>query len=487
MRKLNNKNKLYILLFSIIICGIIGILVYAVSLSSGKLTSVYEVSNNSVIFDSNTNLLDTKKGGEIAKSWDNQYYYQNEDNKYDIGKESVVFEKLSNEVIIFGENHQVGQDGTITKNKDKTTINNLNISSFYKLSDRKYLIVSNEIYETEKTIYANKYLIVYIDKQGNASVLNDVINIKTINPIQIKFNEYTFDVANEKLIIGKNTIDLKAINGSTNEYSIENEKPKYEGFDAPSFIEEYNKLVNNFNQYKNNSTINVGGNNQVTNNNFVTNGNSSSSSNATSANNSTNINKRVSLRGAVTYTTYIDVSYVVTDPEEKYQAVYLLVTGVRKGEMYTEKVILDKYETKHRVENLDPRSEYSISLGYVEVTYVDGEKTLTDFVEDVINVRTTKSNAFIEINKIYLGKVDFKFKMSKTYALESGRIVLLADGEEVDSIYINTTEALSENGFNASLNLTDTDMFELKLIDAMYNGNTVTLDVNKKFVYQFLN
>ena len=123
MRKLNNKNKIYIFLFSIIIVGIIGILVYAVKLSSGKLTSVYQVSNNSVIFDSTTNLIDTSGGGEIAKSWDNQYYYQNETTKYDIGKVSVVYEKLSDEVIIFGENHMVSEDGTVVKNTDKTSIN----------------------------------------------------------------------------------------------------------------------------------------------------------------------------------------------------------------------------------------------------------------------------------------------------------------------------------------------------------------------------
>ena len=313
MRKLNNKNKIYIFLFSIIIVGIIGILVYAVKLSSGKLTSVYQVSNNSVIFDSTTNLIDTSGGGEIAKSWDNQYYYQNETTKYDIGKVSVVYEKLSDEVIIFGENHMVSEDGTVVKNTDKTSINNLNIASFYKLADRQYLIVANEIYESEKSIYASKYLMVYIDTQGNASLLNDMVNLKTINPITIKFNDYTFDIANEKLIIGKETIDLKAINGSTNKYEEGRDKPQYEDVDMPGFIEAYNKLVNDFNQYKENDTLNVGGNNQVTNNNFVTNNNNTSGQEAV---NKTPLNKRVSLRGAIAYTTHLDISYVVTDPED---------------------------------------------------------------------------------------------------------------------------------------------------------------------------
>ena len=476
MRKLNNKNKIYIFLFSIIIVGIIGILVYAV-----KLTSVYQVSNNSVIFDSTTNLIDTSGGGEIAKSWDNQYYYQNETTKYDIGKVSVVYEKLSDEVIIFGENHMVSEDGTVVKNTDKTSINNLNIASFYKLADRQYLIVANEIYESEKSIYASKYLMVYIDTQGNASLLNDMVNLKTINPITIKFNDYTFDIANEKLIIGKETIDLKAINGSTNKYEEGRDKPQYEDVDMPGFIEAYNKLVNDFNQYKENDTLNVGGNNQVTNNNFVTNNNNTSGQEAV---NKTPLNKRVSLRGAIAYTTHLDISYVVTDPEDKYQAVYLLITGPRNGEMYTEKVILDKYETKHRVTKLDPRSEYSVSLGYVEVVEEEKEKKLYDYIEDVINVRTTKADASITINKISRGEVKFNFKMSTNYALESGFIALMADGEEVGRTSINVDKALTDAGYSASIKLSDTDKYELVVIDAIYNGNAADIDVSKKFVYQ---
>ena len=464
MRKLSNKNKIYLFLFTIIVIGIIALMIYAIKLSSNKTRDVYSISTNSVIFDSETNLIDTSLGGQIATNWSSDYFYNSQDGKsYELGKVSVVYEKATEEINIFGTNYLVSTVGDIVENNNKTNINNLNTNNFYKLKDRTYLIISNEIYDAEKTIFAKKYLMVYIDKQGNASILNDSINLKTINPIVLNFGEYKFDVANEKLIIGNQEIDLKLINGSTNEYIPKSDK-----------------------QYvKNNKT--VGGTNVVNNNNTTVINGSSNSSNKSQiiiVNNKTNIVKRVSLRGAISYSTYIDVSYIITDPEEKYQAVYLLVTGVKKGEMGTEKIILDKYDTKYRITNLEPKSEYTITLGYIEVVEEDKKKTLVDNLEDVINVRTTKCDATITVDRISKGYAEFTFKMTENYAIESGTISLYSDDKVTDSIDINYKEALSKNGFKSKLKMADSDMYTIKLTNAKYNGNNVDLDVEKKFTYQ---
>lgn len=485
MRKLSNKNKIYIFIFTIIVIGIIALMVYAIKLSSNKTRDVYSISTNSVIFDSKTNLIDTSLGGEISTNWSSDYFYNSQDGKsYDLGKVSVVYEKATDEINIFGTNYLVTTIGDIIENNNKTNINNLNTNNFYKLKDRTYLIISNEIYDTEKTIFTKKYLIVYLDKQGNASILNDSINLKTINPIVLNFGEYKFDVANEKLIIASQEIDLKLINGSTNEYIPVLNKPKTEEVDMKELLDSYNKLVNDFNQYvKNNKT--VGGTNIVNNNTTVVNGSSSTNnSQIIIVNNKTNIIKKVSLRGAISYPTYIDVSYIITDPEEKYQAVYLLVTGIKNGEMGTEKIILDKYDTKYRITNLEPKNEYTITLGYIEVVEQDKKKTLVDNLEDVINVRTTKCDATLSIDRISKGYTEFTFKMSEKYAIESGTIVLYSDDKETDKIDINYKEALSKNGFKSKLKMSESDIYILKLVNAKYNGNNVDLDIEKKFTYQ---
>lgn len=487
MRKLSNKNKIYLFLFTIIVIGIIALMIYAIKLSSNKTRDVYSISTNSVIFDSETNLIDTSLGGQIATNWSSDYFYNSQNGKsYELGKVSVVYEKATEEINIFGTNYLVSTVGDIVENNNKTNINNLNTNNFYKLKDRTYLIISNEIYDAEKTIFAKKYLMIYIDKQGNASILNDSINLKTINPIVLNFGEYKFDVANEKLIIGSQEIDLKLINGSTNEYIPKSDKPKTEDVDMKELLNSYNKLVNDFNQYvKNNKTI--GGTNVVNNNNTTVINGSSNSSNKSQiiiVNNKTNIVKRVSLRGAISYPTYIDVSYIITDPEEKYQAVYLLVTGIKNGEMGTEKIILDKYDTKYRITNLEPKSEYTITLGYIEVVEEDKKKTLVDNLEDVINVRTTKCDATITVDRISKGYAEFTFKMTENYAIESGTISLYSDDKVTDSIDINYKEALSKNGFKSKLKMSDSDMYIIKLTNAKYNGNNVDLDVEKKFTYQ---
>ena len=174
MRKLNINNKMFILVFSIIILGIIGILVYAVRLVGNKGTEVYAVTSNTVLFASDSNQIDTKSGGKIEKKWSGDYYFlNNKQDSYKLGKSSVVYETSNDTITIFGDNYQIFKDGNVSLIKESNTINDTSIPYFYKLEDRIYLIIANEIYNDDKSIFANKYLLVYIDKQGNASVLND--------------------------------------------------------------------------------------------------------------------------------------------------------------------------------------------------------------------------------------------------------------------------------------------------------------------------
>ena len=486
MRKLNGKNKFYIFIFSIIVLVIVGLLIFSVSFSKNVGKTVYNVSSNSAVFDDETNLIDTSSGGKITKRWDNRYYYvSEEDDSYELGSTPVIYEKAKDQVQVFGKNYQVYSDGSIIENDNMTAISEFNRANFYKLSDRVYLIIASEISNEDKSIYANKYLIVYIDKQGNASVLNDMINVKTINPMSLIFDKYTFDIANEQLLVGETVIDLKLINGSTNEYKPRDKNDNIK-VDLGGLVESYNKLVGNFQQYINNNTLNVGSNQQViTNNNVVVNGSTSGGSGTGAAvTNKVNITKKVSLRGAIAYPTYIDVTYLVSDVEDKYQAVYLLVTGYIKDALTTEKIILDKYASTYRISELSPKHEYSISLGYVEVVKgVDGEKTLSDNIEDVINVRTTKSDVSLSLQKISKGNVYFNVKMTNNYALESGTVGLYADGQLVRSIDINTTEARSSNGFSAKMPIAEGSVLELRVENAIYAGKNVELDVKRKFVY----
>ena len=497
MRKLNVKNKIFIVLFSFIILVIIGILIYAVKIVGNKGSKVYDVTSNTVLFAADSNQIDTKNGGKVEKKWNGDYYYlASNQETYKLGKNPVVFDSSSEKITLLGNSYQIYKDGNVSLIKDIVTLNDLTVPLFYKLGDRIYLVISDEIYNDDKSIFASKYLLVYIDKQGNASVLNDLLNIKTINPMSLYFGDYVFDIANEKLLVDEKTIDLKAIIGSTNEYVVPLEKEEVLDFDSSKLIESYNELVNDFNQYANNHKIRSSANNQVVeNNNVVINnssgnggviGNNSSNSNSNNVvqvKNNTNLVKRVSLRGTISYPTYIDVSYIVTDPENKYQAVYLLVTGEINGTMSTQKIILDKYDTKYRIVGLSTNSEYSISLGYIEVVKDEDtlEKSLVDNIEDVINVRTTKTSYKLKILKISSGYVYFNFKMSSDYAFESGVVTLSAGGELIDQIPLDVDAIKKDEGFTGKLKLEQFNVYEIKIDEAMYNGKAVNEKIVKSF------
>ena len=195
-------------------------------------------------------------------------------------------------------------------------------------------------------------------------------------------------------------IDLKQVIGSTNEYvpKVNNDNTIVD-VDMKDFVTKYNKLVSSFKQYTDNTILSVGSNQQITNNNnFVVNNGSNNSNSGNKVNNTLNIMKKVSLRGFISYPSYIDVTYIVSDIEDKYQAVYLLVTGVIDGVQTTEKIILDKYATTYRINHLSPKHEYSISLGYVErIKGIDGNYNAQDTIEDVINVRTIKGDVSLSI------------------------------------------------------------------------------------------
>ena len=80
--------------------------------------------------------------------------------------------------------------------------------------------------------------------------------------------------------------------------------------------------------------------------------------------NKTPLAKSVSLRGAIATSSYIDIEYAVQDPENKYQTVYAFIEAVG----YENMIALDKNATTYRLTDLEPNTEYKITLGYKQLT-----------------------------------------------------------------------------------------------------------------------
>lgn len=489
-RRLNTKNKILIIVFSLIVLGIIvGMVLFVTKIRNEKVVNELSISANEILFDKETRRIDTSLGGVVQERWNGEYYFvANDGSATLLGESSVIVDDGTGELSILGKNVLVEPSGSFVEGKGITTTE-LENKGFYKLADRKYLVVAGAIKNDDGTIYAEKFLIVFLDKQGNASFLNDVINVKTINPTRVLFGEYDFDVAREKVLAGNIEVDLKAIFGSTNEYydSTEEEENEEENIlkeNLESLVGAYNDLVMDFSQYAASVNANIGATNVVSNT-IVINAAAWGSSNDNSVNNSSISTRRADIRGVVAGPNYIDVGYTVTDPNNVYQAVYLLVTGEVDGEMITQKILVDKYNVSYRIGGLTLKSEYNISLGCIEIVKDEsGENSLVDGIVDVVNVRTGGGEGVIDVYKIANGKVYYNFQLKDGFAISEGMLVLYEDGVRTLATQVDVERARSEGGMEGVFQMNDAALYEIRLEDAVYNGSIVDLKTSKKFVIQ---
>ena len=228
MRKYNGKTKKTM----IMIFGLFAIIIVIFSLFIKKSIDIertaYEVSDGDVLFDNEYNMLNIVGNGVIKIKWGGDYYLTYKEESYNLGKQVVVYDVNSGDIDLYGKFYEVlisGEVDTIKgDNKIKSSVN----SKFYKLADRKYLIIDRVIEDSNANFTTSNYLIVNLDKMGNATLLNDKTSYKTIKPTILKTSSFTFDIANEKLYYGDKDIDLKKIIGSTNEYDEETYDLNYE-------------------------------------------------------------------------------------------------------------------------------------------------------------------------------------------------------------------------------------------------------------------
>lgn len=218
MRKINKKNKMLFFIFAFTIVLVILLLVYGVFMVINSSTEKYSVSSNTILFDKNTQFIDTSMGGFVSKKWSGEYIYDSSKNEVSLGANPVIYEKVSGNITLLDNLYFISASGETKKYQNFKLNTKTDDLGIYKLADRKYLIIAHDITSEDKSISLKNYVIVFLDKRGNASLLNDTINVKTINPLKLIYNDIEFDVANETLTYDDKKVDLKLINGSSNEY-----------------------------------------------------------------------------------------------------------------------------------------------------------------------------------------------------------------------------------------------------------------------------
>lgn len=486
MRALAAGNKKRFALFAIIIITIIILLITSLRLALKHEPEQYKIESNITLYDSDYVPIKTEEEATINKRWDGNYYLtlNNSKSTYKLNKKVVSFNETKSKVTLYGEVFKVLFDGQVEKYVKDTEIKNNSGDQFYKIADRQYLLISDSIRNESGSISTSKYLYVIIDKSGNTLILNNQIYAKTINPIVLTTSSYKFDIANEKLIVGSNEIDLKKIIGSSNEYK-EKEPEEDTNEDKEDSKDKVEHEQNNNNNGNQNSNIQNGEGTAVGNQNTQNNQNNNSNSGSnvqgggiTNSNtNKTPLSKSVSLRGAIATSSYIDIEYAVQDPEHKYQTVYAFVEAVG----YENMIALDKNATTYRLTDLEPNTEYKITLGYKQIT---ADNEIEDQIEDVLSVRTTRINAKLDITKVLAGKqkVYFNLKLDQNYAFDYAKVALYVDGMKESDLVVNLTEAVKQNGWSNVLTFENYGSeIVLQVEGTSHDGTPVSTNIQAKY------
>lgn len=418
MKKRNNIVSYVVLVVIFVVIITIFILFFSFFSNENKL--VYHVNKDSVVFDDNFNYIRLNSEAEIMKKFDGYYYIFDEEGdeklKYKIGQTAIVY--AENVIYIYGNAYEVLSNGDVENVTGETKVLTNGQTRFFKIADRKYLIVSKDIKSVnDNSVNTQNYLIVEIDKQGKAIFANNEINFKAVKLITLRTNIFEFDIANEKLTFANEKIDLKNIIGSTNEYHVVVEE-KQDNNDDNSDNDYYDKYLTQVIQSVNNlasgvgqlneksETVSVGGNSKYY-----------------------EISKWIALRSVDKNSSSITLNYYVFDPANEYQAVFFEITdkqGVKK------KYYVNKSNTSYTIRDLVSDSEYIVTLCYQILTLNE------PVVVDEVVVKTNKSSYSMKIDKIIVANdhndvekkyynIYYTLNIDENYIFEKGYIHFYTD------------------------------------------------------------
>ncbi len=406
-RKYDLRNKrtfIIILILSIIIIGIFSLFIYKYK-HAEKVE--YKVGVGSIVQDNDKNYVEITDEALLKVKWSGNYYLVYQDKKINLGKKVIVYDTISNGIKLYGKLYEITESGKIVEHTKETDIKNTSDAKFYKLDDREYLLIDRQIVSEDKSIDASNYLLVELDKMGNAKLSNNKLNLKTIKPTTLITSKYTFDIAGEQLKYENLDIDLRKIIGSSNQYQREDkDKDKKEEETNITEIENNNQV-----------TANGGGAGATTVNNNNEDGKYISIEEL-----KRNV-KMTSLIRAYASMTQIDVDYVVYDPYNEYKSIYAEIN--KNGSVETVQIV--RTDTHMVFEGLKADTGYKINFYYTTIDEETKETVTTSFGE--LNIRTKKPQYTIKVYKIsgITNMLYYKVYLQEDYEIDTINVTLSFD------------------------------------------------------------
>ena len=455
MRKLGKKNRVLFVILSLISILLIIIFIYVILYMVGKEKNIFELKKNSYLFNSDYEIFEIQDNLKIKKSFDGYFYLKEKRKSKKLGKNVILDNYGNHRLYLYGTIYQVFTDGSIEKLSFENKVLKNPPTKFFKLGDRKYLMVDDNISSSDSSINTNGYLIIDINKEGNATLVNDKMNIKTINPIVLYGSTFDFDIANEMLIYHNQKIDLKNIIGSSNKYKkdtskdnkkdIKNDDKEDNSQDNSDYYSKYLKDVINSHNNLYNSVSNI---------------NESVASKVNKGDVYYEFSKWAVMKEILFSSTSITINYNIYDPNDEYSSVFVYVTDKKE---YDKKFELSKNSTSFSITNLNPSERYHINFGYVLNNQTNEE------IIDVATVTTKSPSIELKISKVMKNKIYYTINMDDKFKILASDLVLYnRDTKEIikkDSIsnIIDKYENVIEYDSNIYPNI------QLKLENMCYN------------------
>lgn len=451
MRKYDIKNKRnigIIIVISVIII-IMFSLVIGFFLKADR--TEYQVLGGTLVFDKDKTIIKVSSSGIIKTKWNNDYYLIYNDDNYELGDTAIAYDEDTGKIYLYGRYYEIGNGDEIKVTSGETVIENSALTKFYKLADRKYLVVDKKIKSSDGLLSTTDFLMVDLDKVGNATLTNHKVSLKTFSETVIVTSNYTFDIANEILTYGSDTIDLKKIIGSSNTYTKEDLEPEEDTGNGSGVTDITDNQDGNKPNKPNNGNGTGGtgdgsggngtgdGGNGAGGTGDGSGGNGDGGSGSGSGDNTVleeikKASKNTSVVSVTSSVSSIDIDYVIYDPYNEYTSVYMEFR--KDGDSNIETIYLNRNNTNYVInKGIVPNTDYIIVF---KCTYVDIEsgEEIKETIDE-IKVTTKLPSISMKVTNTSFGKITYQITTDNSYKITSGVLTVYVNGDKYSEYEIN--------------------------------------------------
>ena len=118
----------------------------------------YDIVAESYVYNTKNELVHITKDTYAKKDLLGTYYIMIDDVKTEIGKTATILRQKTKEVQLLGNYYEIKDNGEIAKLTGENIVSSIIKPHYYKISDRKYLIVAPEIKSEDGSLKTNNYL-----------------------------------------------------------------------------------------------------------------------------------------------------------------------------------------------------------------------------------------------------------------------------------------------------------------------------------------